>query len=115
MPKKSKMKISTIINLWLDSIRISVKPSTYATYCSTVNNHIIQQIGDLDRTQINKKLLDKFIVEQYNDGRIDGNGGLSAKTISDISSLLTSILKFAYENGHIKYNPFLCNHTLIEF
>lgn len=106
MSKKSEIKINTIINSWLESIKISVKPSTYSTYYSIVHNHIIKEIGDLDITQINKKLLDKFIIKQYTEGRVDGEGGLSAKSISDISALLTSIIKFAYENGHIRNNPF---------
>ena len=106
MTRKSEINISTIINLWLDNIKISVKPSTYATYYSTVHNHLIKKIGDLDGNKLYKSLLDKFIVEQYNDGRLDGKGGLSSKTITDLSSILNSILKFAYTNGHIKYNPF---------
>ncbi len=106
MAQKSEMKISTIVNLWLDNIEISVEPSTYATYYCIVNNHIIKKIGDLDRTKLNKKLLDSFIRESYTGGRIDHKGGLSAKTIADISSLLTSITRFAYENGYIANEHF---------
>lgn len=106
MSKKSQMKVNDLIPLWLNNLEVSVKPSTFSTYQVILKNHIIGTIGKLKIEELNKQAIDQFIIQQYNNGRADGAGGLSAKTILNISTILTSILKFAYENKYVQFYPF---------
>jgi len=39
--------------------------------------------------------MEQFITQKLEHGRLDGNGGLSAKSISDITVIIKEVFKFA--------------------
>ena len=91
--------ISYFSKMWLEEVRLQLKQSTYVKYLNIINNHINPNLGlirvvDIDITDI-KKIID----EKLERGRVDGNGGLSAKSVRDILSVLRLILKYAEISG----------------
>lgn len=84
---------------WLQSVRISAKESTVVKYQNILNKHILAVFGNLKVTDITAPDIDAFIQQKLTHGRIDGKGGLSAKTVADIVSVVKEVLKYGKKNG----------------
>ncbi len=81
------------LNLWLQSIRISVKRSSFANYDGIIRRHIIPDLGKMPLERISSTLVQRYIYQKLQNGRLDGKGGLSVKTARDIAGLLKRSLK----------------------
>lgn len=79
---------------WLKEVRVEVKESTYADYYDKVHNHIIPPLGKLKAKMMGVDLINQFVREKVEHGRLDGKGGLSAKTVHDIVSVLVQIIRY---------------------
>ncbi len=92
---KISLTIKELLFLWLNSILINIKKSTADTYLIIIDNHIIPIMGNMPVNMVTTEFLNKFIAEKINSGRLDGKGGLSAKTVQNIVSVLKSAFKYA--------------------
>jgi len=85
---------------WLDHIQISLKPQTHANYYNIINSQIKPYFkdfhGELSNTDVNE-----MIRHKATNGRLDGTGGLSAKTIQDMVEVLKQIIKFMIKKKYI--------------
>lgn len=90
-----------IINRWLRSVQVNVKESTYARYFQLSRTHIIPVLGKYSVDKISASLLEQYTNSLLKSGRLDGKGGLSAKTVSDILTIVKSSLKYAMSNGYL--------------
>lgn len=86
---------------WLESKREVVKQSSYVHYANVLVSHVLPSFGekyldDIERTQLND-----FFQTKMSTGRLDGAGGLSTKTVSDMRMILSQIFRFSYENHQI--------------
>ena len=91
---------------WLSSYSsVSVKPATYINYEGYIYNHIIPILGDIPIQKITPAILQTFYNQKFENGRTDGKGGLSAKTIRNLHNMLHQALKQAQINGLIMGNP----------
>lgn len=81
------------LTLWLQSIKMSVKKSTFADYDGIIRRHIIPSIGKIPLERINSAAIQRYINLKLQNGRLDGKGGLSVKTARDIAGLLKRSLK----------------------
>jgi len=91
-----KYNFSYYINNWLSSMKYMVKRSTYAHYSSIVNNHITPDLGNIRITYLTSEVIENYINQKFECGRIDHKGGLSDKTIRDIIVVLKQILSYAH-------------------
>ena len=91
--------VEQIFIKWLKDEKIRVKQSTYAKYYDIVHKHIIPKLGQMKVKKLNIDILNGFVSEKYNNGRLDGKGGLSEKTVSDIVTILKQGLK-----GHCNFD-----------
>lgn len=98
------MKYKDWINKWLNNKKYYIKESTYATYENNVYNYIIPYLGNFYLFKLNHKIIQEFILELSQRGKIRDNKGLSNKTIKDIIMLVKSSLVSAV-NEHL-INPF---------
>ena len=85
---------------WLNFTRLHVKESTYVRYKATIENHLIPAIGDYKLRRINTKLMENLVHTMKTNGRLDGTGGLSPKTISDTITIIKSIFNYARYNDY---------------
>lgn len=83
---------------WLESIRSEVKEQSFVKYRLSMENHILPCLGGLPLASINAELIERFLAEKRDSGRMRATGGLSANTIRGLSILLQAILDFAYQN-----------------
>ena len=71
-----------------------VKPSTAQRYRFLIEKHILPELGPLRVEQLTAKKLQAFLQRKRVNGGLKG-GGLSAKTVRDIGTLIKSALKYA--------------------
>jgi len=92
---KRMVLYNDILTDWLLSARLSIKESTYARYTHLINTHIRPQLGEFPLLYLTTQIVESFIRNQLDNGRLDGNGGLSAKTVTDILTIIKSTIEYA--------------------
>lgn len=95
-----KTLYANILEDWLRSVKMRVKESTYARYKRLVDTHISPMLGKYDITNISTQLIEQYIDFLLTSGRLDGQGGLSPKTVSDIITIIKSTMEYAKYHGY---------------
>lgn len=99
----NKILFNQVAKDWLNSTKHTVKQSTYSKYYNIVEKHIIPYFEYLKTTDIDNRILQGFITEKHQIGRLNKKGGLSAKSVHDIYSIMILIIKFAEKNKYIRH------------
>ena len=86
---------NSLLDRFLERKKTTVKRSTYSHYCEIVNNHIRPVLGKLPANRITGQIIDRFASDKLESGRLDGTGGLSAKNVRDILSVIKMTLDIA--------------------
>lgn len=86
---------------WLRTRKVCIKESTYIRYRNTIENHIKPALGKYPINKISTALVERFVADKLTNGRLDGNGGLSPKTMSDILLIIKESFKYAQTFGSI--------------
>lgn len=73
-----------VLKAWLLSSKNRVKESTFSRYNHLVERHIQPLLGRYPISEISTVLLEECIDFLLQNGRLDGSGGLSPKSVSDI-------------------------------
>ena len=90
---------------WLTTYAyIKVRASTYASYQAYINNHIAPYIGGVKLQKLTTEQLQLFFNEKAKNGRLDGKGGLSPKTIRNMYNMLHEALQQAVTNKYLSVN-----------
>jgi len=98
-PKKKMFK--DVCLEWLRHIQIEVKPPTYANYLFQVERHIIPYFDKVSLKRLDEAMCESFIRDKALHGRLDKKGGLSLKTVHDLTVILSQIIGYAKEKGDI--------------
>lgn len=86
---------------WLLFKKDYIKESTYANYSNIITNHIVPELGNYLLNKLNNKIIQNFLLDKSKNGRLDNTGGLSSKTIRDITAIIKSSLKSAIKENLI--------------
>lgn len=100
--KKNKILYSDWIYEWLIEKKEYIKESTYANYSNNIFNHIIPKLGSIYIQDLNHKIIQDFLLNLFKSGRKDGTGGLSEKTIKDITIIIKGSLRKAINEEKIR-------------
>lgn len=101
--KSRKILYKDWIYAWLIEKKDYIKESTYANYSNNIFNHIIPKLGNYTLNEINHKIIQDFLLELSKNGRKDNTGGLSEKTIKDITIIIKGSIKKGINEGKIKH------------
>jgi integrase len=96
-----KIYIEDLARLWNQSIRMKVKESTYSRYRLMLQTHILPRLGTTPAEELTTEKVETYLNDLLIQGRSDGTGGLSYKTVKDIWGLLKELMQFAQRNGII--------------
>lgn len=99
-PKKKNVIFSACAEEWLELQKKRIKPSTYSTYFIWIEKQLLPSLGKIPLRELTESHIEAFLHEKAVCGRLDGKGGLSAKTIEDLTVLLNSILNFAEQKQY---------------
>lgn len=109
--KREDVKLEQLAKQWLEQSRLRVKESTYVKYWNQLNVHIIPELGSLLLSELTTDKVNQFLLYQLDRGRVDGQGGLSEKTVQDLYTLLKSVCIYGETIG---YN-IPCRFELLRF
>lgn len=96
---KDNEKYAYWLEEWLRAKKLCVKESTYIRYKNTIENHIKPDLGKFTVSKISTSLIEQFVFQKLQCGRIDGKGGLSPKSMSDILVIIKESFKYAQSYG----------------
>lgn len=105
-----KQKFENTLDEWLSHKKISIKESTYIRYKNSIENHIKPRLGGYDIAKIDTAIIENFVSELFENGKINAQGGLSAKTITDILIIVKEVFGFARIHGFVT----VCNFDNIQ-
>lgn len=108
--KKNKILYSDWIYEWLIEKKEYIKESTYANYSNNIFNHIIPKLGNIYIQDLNHKIIQDFLLDLFKNGRKDGLGGLSEKTIKDITIIIKGSLRKAINEEKIRHFELTFNY-----
>jgi integrase len=94
-----------LLDSWLPSVRSTVRPSTYQSYEQIVRTHILSRIGGVALKAIAPTTLNQMYADLLDDGRLDGRGGLSPKSVRNIHVVIHKALKDAVGWDLLARNP----------
>ena len=97
---KDKITFRELMVDWLSNKKDSIKESTFAHYTNLLENHLLPELGNCYLSALTADYLDLFLKRKLSSGRLDGKGGLSPKTVTDIRSILLSGLEYAYQHQY---------------
>lgn len=97
--KTVNKSFDSVLSLFLQYKKHQVKESTYACYTNIINNHIRPVLGHVKIHSIDSTTIEQFADEKLNNGKKGREGGLSKKTVRDILTVLSLILKYANTLG----------------
>ncbi|MGN0502050.1 MAG: site-specific integrase [Ruminococcus sp.] len=106
-----KLTVADAAEQWLSSAKIRVKESSYANYENIVSKHILPILGGEYMANMTTQKLNDLIHQKLNHGRLNGKGGLSAKSVRDIMTVYRSIEGFASREYGIRETYFTMPKT----
>lgn len=80
---------------WLASAKLRVKSSSYCCYEKLISKHILPYFEDIDYSELGTPIINEFADYKLKYGKINGIGGLSAKSVHDILVVMRSVTKYA--------------------
>ena len=98
-PARCRITLREWMMHWMENEMLgSVKASSYQTYLTQINKHILPELGGLYLTQLTPALAYEFTENMY-------VAGLSAGTVKGVFRLLSAAMRFALDEGVIRKNP----------
>jgi integrase len=92
-----------ITDSYLPSVRL--KPSTESSYRKNLRLHVLPHIGSVPLRSLTGQRLTALYRKLETEGRADGAGGLSPRTVRYVHTIVRKALSEAVENGLIATNP----------
>jgi integrase len=94
-----------LLDEWLPAMQPPrVRPSTWLSYQRNLERHVIPALGEIELQRLTPAHLTRFYRTLLTGGRLDGRGGLSAKSVKNIHGALHPALKDAVRWGYVARN-----------
>ena len=91
---------------WLETYcKNAVRITTYINYETYIHKHIKDTIGGHRLCNLNTLIIQEFYNEKSRNGKLDGSGGLSPKTMKNMHNMLHHALDKAVQLDMIAKNP----------
>lgn len=101
-----KITVGEFLQRWLeDYARPNVAPKTLLQYSDFVHRLLIPSLGHVPLTKLRPQHIQAYYSHALRQGRADGNGGLSPKTVLHIHRLLREALQHAVKWQVLARNP----------
>lgn len=89
----SKISLSVYLNQWLrDYAKPNTAPTTYERYADIVSLHLIPALGEIALAKLQPLHIQAYYAEALQEGRRNGTGGLSARTVHHHHRILKQAL-----------------------
>ena len=95
---RNRTPLTEYAEKWLSTARSKVKESSYVKYWNLMYSYIIPELGALEWSSLNRETVELYVSRLRTSGGRKQKG-LSAKTVSDVMSVLRQIARYASEHG----------------
>jgi integrase len=99
----SKQRLDAYLAEWVCGQRLSA--ATLASYRKNIRLHIDPHLGETPLARLTGAAVDAWMRRLETSGRADGCGGLSARTVRYVYTILRSALADAVKHGRLSANP----------
>ena len=99
----SKQRLDAYLAEWVCGQRLSA--ATLASYRKNIRLHIDPHLGETPLARLTGAAVDAWMRKLETSGRADGRGGLSARTVRYVYTVLRSALGDAVKHGRLSVNP----------
>jgi hypothetical protein len=101
----SRMTVQAYLSTWLDGLRTERRPSTVACYRKYVRLHVVPHVGGVRMDQLTSAHLTATYRRLEAEGRAEGTGGLSLRTVRYVHAIMHKALADAVEASTLAINP----------
>lgn len=101
----AKMTLSVYLDQWLEVQRTRLKPSTWESYRAVLRGRVVPDLGSLGLQQVTTAHVDVLYARLLREGRADGKGGLSARSVRYTHTVLRRAFKDAVRKQLAPRNP----------
>lgn len=98
---KTKATVGRLLDDWLAVIKINVKESTFSRYTFLIDKHIKPELGEILLIDLTTADIDRFALVKLQNGKLNGKGGLSPKTVTCLLSIIKLALEFGKERKYV--------------
>lgn len=99
------LNVKALMETWLSMRRTLVKESSYQRYESLIHLHILPQLGGILFSSLTASILSNYVQTLLKNGRTNGTGGLSEKSVCDIMCIVFSAIRLAGKLYNISVEP----------
>ncbi len=98
---------------WLEVSKMKVDIITHQGYSSIANIHIIPYFEKLNLplTEVTRDIIQQYLNSKFENGRYDGKGGLSPRSVKLHKTVIQLVLKEAHKSNLILNNP--CEYVIL--
>jgi len=103
----TNMLFSDAVRLWVKESALRVDAVTLQGYTTLVESHILPYFDELGikLVETDRRVLQRYIDEKYQNGRKDGKGGLSPRSLRLHKNVLYQTMQNSVRDGLISNNP----------
>jgi len=102
---QTKITVAEFLLQWLkDYVATNTAPRTRERYEQIVNLHLIPNLGRIFLTRLEPNHIQSYYSRALSSGRLDGKGGLSARTVLHHHRILSESLNHAVKWGYVVRN-----------
>lgn len=95
-----------LIERWLPSIEMTIRPNTFVSYAGHLSNHVVARIGNMSIHDVDGPTLNALYSELLRGGRLKGRGkGLNPTTVRRVHATLRRAFRDAVRWGLLEKNP----------
>lgn len=101
----TKVKLAEWLDTWMkDYMKPKLRPTTFESYEYIVRIHLKPEIGNMMLRDLRPEHLQKLYNDKFERGKLDGEGGLSSRSVRYIHMVLHNSLDQAIKNQLIGHN-----------
>jgi integrase len=94
-----------LLKEWLPAIKGTVRPTTFASYATHVEGHIVPVLGSLQLSRLSAQAINAFYARLLENGRLQGKGSLSPATVRRVHATLHRACRDAVRWQRLSLNP----------
>jgi len=103
--KPSKLRLGELLRQWLQNYAsMNTTDRTQESYTAVVERHLIPGLGKVAISELHPQQIESYYAGKLADGRADGKGGLSARSVVYHHRILSNALDYAVRMGLVVRN-----------
>jgi integrase len=103
--KPNKLTLGELLRQWLeDYASMNTTDRTQESYTSIIEKHLIPALGKVSLVELQAQHIQSYYAKKLSEGRADGKGGLSARSVVYHHRILSKALDYAVKMGLVVRN-----------